>query len=76
MDKNGVAADVTPILHGKKPDWREQSYMKIQRFIESIIAEKPLYAPGEEGVIVQAIIDAIYKSSQTGRVEPVNIPPM
>jgi predicted dehydrogenase len=50
--------------------------MKIQRFIESIIAEKPLYAPGEEGVIVQAIIDAIYKSSQTGRVEPVNIPPM
>jgi predicted dehydrogenase len=76
MDRNGTSIDATPVLHGKTPDWRDQSAMKIRRFVESIIAEKPLYAPGEEGVIVQAVIDAIYRSSQTGRVEPVKIPPM
>lgn len=73
MDRNGVAMDMTPLTH-TKPDWREQSYVKMKKFIESIIAEKPLYAPGEEGVIVQSIIDAIYKSTETGRMEPVNIP--
>ncbi|MEM4289718.1 MAG: Gfo/Idh/MocA family oxidoreductase [Nitrososphaerota archaeon] len=72
-DRNGVAVDMTPILY-TKPDWREQSYIKIKKFIESIIAEKPLYAPGEEGVVVQSIIDAIYRSTETGRVEPVHIP--
>ncbi|MEM0444577.1 MAG: Gfo/Idh/MocA family oxidoreductase [Nitrososphaerota archaeon] len=73
MDRNGVAVDMTPISH-IKPDWREQSYIKMKKFIESIKAGKPLYAPGEEGVIVQSIIDAIYRSTETGKMEPVRIP--
>lgn len=73
MDRNGVAFDMTPVIH-TKPDWREQSYIKIRKFIESIEAGKPLYAPGEEGVIVQSVIDAIYRSTETGRVEPIHIP--
>ncbi|MCS7145821.1 MAG: Gfo/Idh/MocA family oxidoreductase [Aigarchaeota archaeon] len=73
MDRNGVALDMTPMSRSK-PDWREQSYIKMQKFIESIIAEKPLYAPGEEGVVVQSIIDTIYRSTETGRLEPVRIP--
>jgi len=73
MDRNGVAFDMAPVVN-IKPDWREQSYMKMKKFVESIIAEKPLYAPGEEGVVVQSVIDAIYRSTDTGRVEMVQIP--
>lgn len=73
MDRNGVSFDMTPVLR-TKPDWREQSYIKVEKFIESIVKEKPLYAPGEEGVVVQSIIDTIYKATETGRVEPVQIP--
>jgi predicted dehydrogenase len=40
-------------------------------FADSIINKKPHTASGEEGLIVMEILDALYKSAETGK--PVKI---
>ena len=40
---------------------------EIELFIEAIRKDKPVPVPGEECLITQKIIDAIYKSAETGR---------
>ena len=43
----------------------------MQHFIDSIVAETPHIATGEEGLLVMEILDAIYESA--GKGEPVRI---
>lgn len=44
---------------------------EIAAFVNSIIENKPSPVPGEHGLILNAIMDAIYRSSETGEEEPV-----
>lgn len=44
---------------------------EIHRFIEAIRSKKPTPVPGEQGWTLNAIFDAIYKSSETGKQEQV-----
>jgi predicted dehydrogenase len=46
---------------------------EIQAFVDAILNDKPSPVPGENGLILNAIFDAIYKSSVTGNEEPVDV---
>lgn len=52
----------------------ESSYhLEVEAFVRAIIEEKPSPVPGECGLILNAIFDAMYKSSETGREEMVDV---
>lgn len=46
---------------------------EVKAFIEAIRAGAPSPVPGEQGLILNAIFDAMYKSSETGKEEPISI---
>lgn len=54
-------------VHGAGP--RDVEYF--QRFAERVLRGEPPDVPGEEGLAAQAIVDAAYRSSQTGRTVQV-----
>jgi predicted dehydrogenase len=58
-DENGYMVNIEPAFVGK---WDPFEY-KMQHFIECVRDGKPCEAPGEDGLTIQKIIDAIYKSS-------------
>lgn len=45
--------------------------MRIRKFIQSVKEDKPLFSPAIEGLRVQAILEAIYKSALEGKEIPV-----
>ncbi len=46
---------------------------EIQAFVDAILNDKPSPVPGENGLILNAIFDALYKSSVTGNEEAVDV---
>lgn len=46
---------------------------EVKAFVEAILHNKPSPVPGEHGLVLNAIFDAIYKSSETGHEEPVDV---
>lgn len=42
-------------------------YAEVEAFVDAILNNKPSPVPGENGFVLNAIMDAIYESSQTGR---------
>jgi predicted dehydrogenase len=46
---------------------------EVKAFVDAIIHSKPSPVPGENGLILNAIFDALYKSSETGREESVDV---
>jgi predicted dehydrogenase len=46
---------------------------EVKAFVNAIIDGKPSPVPGENGLILNSIFDAIYKSSETGNEEKVDI---
>ena len=46
---------------------------EIKAFVDAIINNKPSPVPGENGLILNAIFDSLYKSSDTGNEEPVDV---
>jgi predicted dehydrogenase len=46
---------------------------EVQAFVHAIHEGKPSPVPGENGLILNAIFDAIYRSSETGREEMVDV---
>ncbi len=46
---------------------------EVKAFIRAIAEGKPSPVPGENGLILNAIFDAIYKSSETGNEEKVDV---
>lgn len=49
--------------------------MRILKFVESIREERPLFSPAIEGLRVQAILDAAYRSASEERAVPVELDP-
>lgn len=45
---------------------------EVQAFVHAVLEGKPSPVPGEHGLVLNAIFDAIYKSSETGREEPID----
>jgi len=46
---------------------------EIQAFVDAILNDKPSPVPGENGLILNAVFDALYKSSVTGKEETVDV---
>ncbi|MEI6512192.1 MAG: Gfo/Idh/MocA family oxidoreductase [bacterium] len=46
---------------------------EIAAFVDSILEGKPSQVPGEQGFMLNAIFDAIYKSTETGREELIDL---
>lgn len=46
---------------------------EVQAFVAAILEGTPSPVPGENGLTLNAIFDAMYKSSETGREEPVDV---
>jgi len=46
---------------------------EVKAFVEAILEGKPSPVPGENGLILNAVFDAIYKSSETGKEEIVDV---
>jgi predicted dehydrogenase len=46
---------------------------EVAAFVDAILNGKPSPVPGENGLTLNAIFDAIYKSSETGREEMVDV---
>ncbi|MBA3726911.1 MAG: Gfo/Idh/MocA family oxidoreductase [Armatimonadetes bacterium] len=46
---------------------------EVEAFVDAIVEGKPSPVPGEQGLILNAIFDALYKSSDSGKDEPVDV---
>lgn len=45
---------------------------EVQAFVDAILNDKPSPVPAEQGLMLNAIFDAMYKSSETGTEQPVD----
>jgi predicted dehydrogenase len=61
LEREGCQYDMK--LHPPVPEANSSMY----HFVDCIVDEKPHIATPEEGIIVMDILDALYKSSETGR---------
>ena len=62
--------DLTP---QNLPKVESAHVVEVQEFVNAIIHEKPSPVPGEQGLILNAIFDALYKSSETGKEQGVDV---
>jgi predicted dehydrogenase len=47
--------------------------VEVQQFVDAIVHNKPSPVPGEQGLILNAIFDALYTSSDTGKEQTVDV---
>lgn len=69
-EKNQQLLDVTP---RNIPEVKSSHTAEIQAFVRAIQNGDPSPVPGEQGLILNAIFDALYKSSDTGKEEPIDL---
>ncbi len=69
-EQNRLLMDVQP---NNIPKVDSAHVDEVKAFVEAIIAGAPSPVPGENGLILNAIFDAIYKSSETGNEEKVDV---
>lgn len=55
------------------PKVESEHVAEVQAFVDAILNDKPSPVPGENGLILNAIFDALYKSSETGKEQPVDV---
>jgi predicted dehydrogenase len=46
---------------------------QMKAFVDAIQNGKPSPVPGEQGLVLNAVFDALYKSSETGKEQPVDV---
>jgi len=46
---------------------------EVRAFVDAIVHKKPSPVPGEQGLVLNAVFDALYKSSDTGKEQTVDI---
>ncbi len=59
----GTMLDITPQY---LPSGVSAHHKEIESFVESVLNDTPVYTPGTEALEITKIIDAIYKSGETG----------
>jgi predicted dehydrogenase len=69
-EQNRLLMDVTP---GNIPSVESAHVDEVKAFVDAILNDKPSPVPGENGLILNAIFDAIYKSSETGEEQKVSV---
>jgi predicted dehydrogenase len=66
-DEDGYMVDKTPAWLPNY-DYFER---KMRAFVETALYNKPTESPAEAGLVIQKIIDGIYKSADTGKEVPI-----
>jgi predicted dehydrogenase len=76
-EKAGATWDPPQVFHDEagymvdsKPGWLPQANLfnsKMRDFCDHVLYNKPTTAPAEHGLMVQKMLDGIYKSSETGK---------
>lgn len=61
------------IVPANIPTVKSAHAAEVEAFVNAIIEGKPSPVPGENGLTLNAIFDAIYKSSETGKEEAVDV---
>jgi predicted dehydrogenase len=69
-EQDQLLMDVTP---GNIPHVESAHVDEVKAFVDAILNDKPSPVPGENGLILNAIFDAIYKSSETGEEQKVSV---
>ena len=46
---------------------------EVKAFVHAILNDEPSPVPGEQGLTLNAIFDALYKSSESGHEEKVDV---
>lgn len=69
-EQNKQLFDLTP---RNIPNVESSHTEEIQAFVRAIASNSPSPVPGENGLILNAIFDALYRSSETGKEEPVDV---
>jgi predicted dehydrogenase len=69
-ESNKLQMDVTP---SNIPRVESAHVDEVKAFVNAIINGDPSPVPGENGLILNAIFDAIYRSSETGNEEKVDV---
>ncbi|HWD41959.1 MAG TPA: Gfo/Idh/MocA family oxidoreductase [Fimbriimonas sp.] len=69
-EQNRQLMDVVP---ANVPRVESAHTEEVKAFVSCILEKKPSLVPGENGLILNAIFDAIYKSSETGNEEKVDV---
>lgn len=68
-EENKQLFDLTP---KNIPNVPSAHTVEVQKFVDAILNDKPSPVPGENGLILNAIFDALYKSAETGKEEAID----
>ncbi|HEV8377381.1 MAG TPA: Gfo/Idh/MocA family oxidoreductase [Tepidisphaeraceae bacterium] len=66
-DRAGTMINSTPAFLSKDTDFTSLFRLKLRNFVDGVLHNKPLEAPGEAGLAVQKILDGVYRSAESGR---------
>lgn len=69
-EQNKLLMNVQP---GNIPSVESAHVDEVKAFVNAILNDEPSPVPGENGLILNAIFDAIYKSSETGEEQKVDV---
>lgn len=69
-ETNRQLFNMTPV---NLPQVEAENIAEVRAFVNAIINNTPSPVPGENGLVLNAIFDAIYKSSETGHAEAVDV---
>jgi predicted dehydrogenase len=69
-EQDQLLMDIAP---GNIPHVDSAHVDEVKAFVDAILNDKPSPVPGENGLILNAIFDAIYKSSETGEEQKVSV---
>lgn len=61
------------IVPGAMPEVDSPYHEEIRRFVGAIKSNGESPVPGRQGLILNAIFDALYKSAETGKEEPIDV---
>ncbi len=65
-DEGGYMVDKVPGWLSPKQSWQDMFDAKMHAFVEHVLYDKPTIAPAADGLAVQQMLDALYRSAEQG----------
>ncbi len=69
-EQDRMLFDMTP---DNIPDVKSAHVAEVEAFVNAILNNEASPVPGESGLVLNAIFDALYKSTATGKEEPIDL---
>jgi predicted dehydrogenase len=68
-DEGGYMVDKGPGWLNPKQGWQDMFDAKMHAFVDHVLHDEPTIAPAEDGLAVQQMLDALYRSAEQGGKE-------